>query len=105
MRTLSLISLSSLIARLTLVATAGAMDLPAIRPVERTDPNSRMAHQQLVEKAKQGGIDVYFVGDSITRRWGATDPQYAELRMNWTTNFFGWNAANFGWGADKLESI
>ena len=37
--------------------------------------------QQLLEKRKQGKIDVYFVGDSITRRWGATD--YPELLANW----------------------
>ena len=47
----------------------------------------------------QGRIDVYFVGDSITRRWGATD--YPELLANWKRNFFGWNAANFGWGGDR----
>ena len=46
----------------------------ASHPVPRTDPNSRLAHEQLVQKAKQGGIDVYFVGDSITRRWGASRP-------------------------------
>ncbi len=62
-----------------------------------------MAHAQLVEKAKTGGIDVYFAGDSITRRWGATD--YPELLAHWTKNFFGWNAANFGWGADRTENI
>lgn len=28
-------------------------------PVPRTDLNSRLAHEQLVQKAKQGGIDVY----------------------------------------------
>jgi lysophospholipase L1-like esterase len=64
-----------------------------------------VAHEQLVQKAKQGRIDVYFVGDSITRRWGATDPQYKPLLQNWRTNFFGWNAANFGWGADRIENI
>ena len=84
---------------------AAEIDVSSIRPVARTDTNSRVAHEQLVEKARKGGIDVYFVGDSITRRWGATDPQYAELLKNWTTNFFGWNAANFGWGADKTENI
>lgn len=63
------------------------------------------AHEQLVAKAKQGGIDLYFLGDSITRRWGCTDPQWAELLANWNKNFFGWNAANFGWGADRIESI
>jgi len=46
---------------------------------------------------------VYFVGDSITRRWGATD--YPELLAHWRQNFFGWNAGNFGWGADRTENI
>ncbi len=71
----------------------------------RTDANSRIAHEQLLAKARQGGIGVYFIGDSITRRWGAADPQYRDLLDNWTTNFFGWNAANFGWGGDKIENI
>ena len=61
------------------------------------------AHFQLLEKAKKGGIDIYFEGDSITRRWGATD--YPELLSNWKENFFGWNAGNFGWGADTTQNI
>ena len=61
------------------------------------------AHAQLLDKARAGGIDVYFVGDSITRRWGATD--YPELLANWRQNFFGWNAGDFGWGADRTENI
>src|SRR5712692_817187 len=76
---------------------------PAERPVPRTDANSLTAHAQLLEKAKAGRIDIYFEGDSITRRWGATD--YPELLANWKQNFFGWNAADFGWGADKIENI
>jgi lysophospholipase L1-like esterase len=75
----------------------------ADRPIPRSDQNSLTAHDQLLEKARKGGIDVYFVGDSITRRWGATD--YPELLENWKQNFFGWNAANFGWGADRTENI
>jgi len=71
--------------------------------VFRTDPNSLVAHAQLLEKAKRGGIDLYFEGDSITRRWGATD--YPELLANWRQNFFGWNAADFGWGADQTQNI
>ncbi len=58
---------------------------------ERTDENSREAHRQLVTKAKQGTIDVYFQGDSITRRWGATD--YPQLLDHWKKSFYGWNAA------------
>src|ERR1700704_6063149 len=76
---------------------------PADRPVSRTDQNSLTAHAQLLEKAKKGGIDIYFEGDSITRRWGATD--YPNLLANWNQNFFGWNAADFGWGADRIENI
>jgi lysophospholipase L1-like esterase len=76
---------------------------PAIQPVPRTDQNSLTAHEQLLEKAKRGGIDVYFEGDSIVRRWGATD--YPELLANWKENFFGWNAADFGWGADRIRNI
>ena len=75
----------------------------ADHPSPRTDPNSKLAHEQLLEKAKKGGIDIYFEGDSITRRWGATD--FPEFLANWTTNFYGWNAANFGWGADRVENI
>src|SRR3954466_8178895 len=85
--------------------TAASQDAsgPADRPAPRTDQNSMTAHAQLLEKARKGGIDVYFVGDSIVRRWGALD--YPALLANWKQNFFGWNAADFGWGADRIENI
>lgn len=86
-------------------AGAGPSTGSASQPVPRKDANSLLAHEQLVRKARQGRIDVFFVGDSITRRWGCTDPQYRPLLENWKTNFFGWNAANFGWGADRIENI
>ena len=76
---------------------------PADRAAPRTDQNSMTAHEQLLAKARQGRIDVYFEGDSIVRRWGALD--YPELLANWNANFFGWNAANFGWGADRTEHM
>ena len=85
------------------VATSFAQPAPADQPVPRSDRNSKLAHEQLLEKAKAGHIDIYFEGDSIVRRWGATDyPQYLE---NWKQNFFGWNAADFGWGADTTQNI
>jgi lysophospholipase L1-like esterase len=75
----------------------------ASRPAPRVDPNSTEAHKDLLAKAAAGGVDVYFEGDSIARRWGATD--YPQLLENWKQNFFGWNAGDFGWGADKTEHI
>ena len=80
-----------------------AWEFPADVPVFRTDANSLVAHQQLLAKAQTKGIDVYFEGDSITRRWDAID--YPDLQTNWKKNFFGWNAADFGWGADRTQNI
>jgi lysophospholipase L1-like esterase len=74
-------------------------------PAPPADRNSMLAHLELLEKAKQGRIDVYFEGDSITRRWGTSDEQYKHFLRNWRQNFFGWNAANFGWGGDKIQNI
>lgn len=95
--------MKTILAGLAVIALLPAQTVPADRPVERTDGNSRLAHEQLLDKARQGRIDVYFEGDSITRRWGATD--YPELLENWKKNFFGWNAADFGWGGDRVENI
>ncbi len=77
--------------------------IPADQAVPRTDTNSKLAHEQRLESLTKGHIDVYFVGDSITRRWRATD--YPQFLANWNENFFGWNAANFGWGADTIQNI
>jgi len=77
--------------------------VPADQPQVRADRNSHLAHQQLLAKAEAGGIDLYFEGDSITRRWGALD--YPELLAHWNDTFHGWNAANFAWGGDRTENI
>lgn len=71
-----------------------------LKGVERVDENSRQAHQDLLLKANTGTTDLYFIGDSITRRWGCTDPAWSHLRVNWTKHFYGWNASNFAWGGD-----
>ncbi len=88
------------------MAQTGGKDGPANsadHPVERTDQNSKLAHRQMVESLKKGRIDIYFLGDSITRRWRATD--YPQFLANWNENFHGWNAANFGWGGDAIQNI
>ena len=83
-------------------AAGGAVAAPD-RAFPRTDPNSHVAHQELLAKREAGRIDVFFVGDSITRRWGALD--YPDLLEHWNASFHGWNAANFGWGGDRTENI
>ncbi len=69
----------------------------------RKDANSQVGHERLVQKARAGRIDLYFLGDSITRRWGGTD--YPDFLAHWKKNFFGWNAGDFGWGADLTQNI
>jgi (4-O-methyl)-D-glucuronate---lignin esterase len=103
MRTLVCLMLGAL--ALSLVPSpAPAMQRPAAdQPIERIDENSRIAHAQLLEKASQGRVDLYFEGDSITRRWGATD--YPEFLEHWRQSFFGWNAGNFAWGGDTTGNI
>ena len=86
-------------------AGGGGGGPPADQPAPRTDPNSLTAHEQFLAKRTQGKIDVYFAGDSIARRWGTSDTAYAKYLANWKENFFGWNAADFAWGADTLQNI
>jgi lysophospholipase L1-like esterase len=74
-----------------------------VKPEPRSDANSQLAHAQMLANRTKGRIDVYFEGDSITRRWRATD--YPQFLANWNKNFFGWNAADFGWGGDTIENI
>src|SRR5215207_7534651 len=85
--------------------TTPSRQTAADRPSPRADQNSMLAHAELLEKRTKGRIDVYFLGDSITRRWGTSDEQYRAFFENWRQNFYGWNAANFGWGGDTTQNI
>src|SRR5262245_11912386 len=98
----------ALLAFLQITATSGPVkvkQVPADQPVPRTDQNSMVAHEQLLGKARHGHIKIYFLGDSITRRWGTSDEQYKHFLANWRQNFFGWDAADFGWGGDTTQNI
>jgi lysophospholipase L1-like esterase len=75
----------------------------AAEPAPQENPLFAAAHEMLLKKRTEGVIDVYFLGDSITRRWQGTD--YPEHRKNWDANFHGWNAANFGWGGDTTRNV
>src|SRR5215471_12343284 len=98
-----LLSIAFAVVGLAWLASTSAQAPPADKSLARTDANSQTAHGQLLAKARQGGIDLYFLGDSITRRWGATD--YPDFLANWKHNFYGWNAADFGWGGDTTQNI
>jgi lysophospholipase L1-like esterase len=87
-------SLVGLVVLLAAVAYANT----AIEPVPR-DERWVGRHEGFVAEAKQGGIDVLFMGDSITDGWRTRgkeiwDREYAPLK-----------AANFGIGGDRTEHV
>src|SRR5262249_16240717 len=92
-------------AKSVVVLELETMSVAADQSAPRNDENSMIAHQELLAKTKKGHIDVYFEGDSITRRWGTSDEPYKAFLANWRQNFFGWNAADFGWGGDTTQNI
>ena len=102
MKRLRLLFLSSLLVGAVVCESLGAEPSrhPAYPPWSE---NGRIGHEQLVAKARSGRIDLYFLGDSITRRWGATD--YPEFLAHWKKNFHGWNAGDFGWGGDGTQHM
>jgi cephalosporin-C deacetylase len=86
-----------------LPALKGGKPAAAQDSAPQRNRNFLPAHQALLQKAKAGGIDVYFEGDSITRRWNGND--YPKFQGSWKQNFFGWNAADFGWGGDTTANV
>lgn len=70
---------------------------PAIIPTLRND--WLMRHNGFVADAKKGGIDVLFLGDSITDNWRRPG------KAVWTTRYEPVKAANFGIGGDRTEHV
>lgn len=104
-------SLLLTVALLTLEATQAQEPAPTA-PAEANGPNlaatpdaSRFKrgellqrHTQYAERAKQGGVDVLFLGDSITARWMGKDNAWA--------NYFGkYRTANFGISGDETQHL
>ncbi len=56
-------------------------------------------HARNIARAKQGGIDVLFLGDSITQFWSSAG------RAVWRANFSDPKFANFGISADRTQNV
>ncbi len=82
-------------------ATAFAENTAAI-PQPRTFPTNWMSrHEALVEQAKKGGVDLMFLGDSITEGW-----HWDKGGMNvWNKCYAPRRAANFGVGCDRTQHV
>jgi len=73
---------------------------PATKPAERLKQQFWKArHDRFVKRAEQGGVDVLFLGDSITQGWEGNG------RDVWKENFAPLKAANFGIGGDQTQHV
>lgn len=56
-------------------------------------------HEGYVQRARQGGVEVVFLGDSITQRWNSAG------REVWAAQMAPLKAVNFGIGGDRTENV
>jgi lysophospholipase L1-like esterase len=74
-------------------------DVGIVRGGANPDRNWIGKHNRFVEKAKKGGIDIYFEGDSITEQWlGPGKPV-------WDKEYGAMKAASFGVGGDRTQHV
>ena len=83
-------------------ATAGWAQNTAVVPVPRSFPTNWMSlHESFVARAKQGHIDLLFLGDSITAGW-----MWGNGGLNvWNKYYAPRHAAEFGIGYDRTQNV
>jgi lysophospholipase L1-like esterase len=104
--TLSLVLISN-------AARSGDKKNPAATPSPRMDKagkepdkNWMKRHDGFNEIAKKGGVDVLFLGDSITDGWRNYNPKTKAGGKNvWDKSFAPLKAANFGIGGDRTQHV
>ena len=94
--------LFGLLASVAIQSAVAAETNTALVPVPRDFPTNWMArHAENVATAKRGGVDVLFLGDSITDGWHWD----AGGRRIWEKTFAPRHAANFGIGYDRIQNV
>lgn len=78
-------------------SSALAQAPPSTAPVPREDDWWTQRHAASVERAKQGDVDLLFLGDSITQGWNDNE--------TWKTHYGARKAANFGFSGDRTQHV
>jgi len=76
----------------------------AIKPVPR-DAGWLKRHEKFVEIAKKGGVEVLFLGDSITDAWGGEGHGGGGGAKIFKEEFVPMKAANFGISGDRTQHV
>ncbi|MEA2709105.1 MAG: hypothetical protein QOF78_1706 [Phycisphaerales bacterium] len=81
--------------------TTQPADVPAPKIDAKTgQPNEKFMalHQQFLERAARGDVDLLFLGDSITAGWNGQ-------KGIWQAHFDKYKPANFGIGGDRTQHV
>src|SRR5512140_3572881 len=71
----------------------------AVTPQSRPDDWWMPRHKAVVDRVKQGNVDLIFIGDSITHGWEV------EGKQVWDKYYAKRNAVNMGFGGDKTQNV
>lgn len=78
-------------------------DAPAmpstLAPAPRADEWWQKRHAACVERARQGRVDLLFIGDSITQGWEGAGKDV------WAARYGPHNAMNIGFGGDRTQHV
>jgi len=62
-------------------------------------------HNAVVDRVKQGNVDLILVGDSITHMWGGVPQPGGPGQYLWDKYFGSRNAVNLGFGWDRTQHV
>jgi beta-glucosidase len=100
LRTLAIILLASGIGCAAITVPAARADgQAAITPVPRSDQWWQDRHAAIVPRAAKGGVDLIFIGDSITQGW---EGQGKDI---WQQRYAPRNAINLGFSGDRTQHV
>lgn len=88
---------------LALLIASPAWANSAVEPAPR-DAAWIVRHEGFVAEAHRGGIELLFLGDSITDNWRSASPAKGGKAV-WDREYSALKAANFGIGGDRTQHI
>lgn len=74
-------------------------------PTKAHSYNWMERHQAVVDRVKQGNVDLILVGDSITHMWGGVPQPGGPGQPLWDKYFGSRNAVNLGFGWDRTQHV
>lgn len=72
---------------------------PSALAVKKVEKYYREKHERIIKRSKEAGIDLLFIGDSITEHW------LDDGRVAWDSAFGKWKPGNFGLSGDTTYGV